>query len=389
MDDQPVVLHDGVYKRTTSTASAVFMITGMTIGAGILGLPYVIAQVGLRVGLVYIILLGIVMILLNLMIGEIAVRTNEKLQLAGFVGRYLGPQAKALMSVIVVLSGLGVLLAYIIGEGQSIGALLGVDPRYGALVFWAVGGFFVWRGLQTVKTMEKIFSLAVMAIIAGLSLYFLPKFEMANWAFFDSAQIFLPFGVVLFALHSAPAIVEAHAVMPGSQKHYRRAVIIGTMIPVVLYVLFVTAVVGVSGLATTPVATIGMGQTFGGWVLVAGNLFAILAMGTAFMGTGVALKQTLIWDHKMSHYLANLAVVFIPLALFILGFNNFVAILDIVGGFFVGIEAVLLVMACYRARRNGDLGASRYGVAYFWLLAVPVLVVFILASVVSVINIIR
>ncbi len=389
LDERPVVLHQGIYKRVTSMPAAIFMITGMTIGAGVLGLPYVIAQVGLKIGLITILALGIVMMLLNLMIGEIAVRTGEPLQLSGFAGRYLGGWAKHVMSFVVVFSGFGVLLAYIIGEGQSLGALTGVSPAYCSIVFWAIGGFLVWRGLQTVKKAEQVLSFAVMAIIAGLAAYFLPKAEMPNLIFTDWSKVFLPFGVVLFALHASPAIVEAHTLMPGSQKHFRSAVIIGTLLPMILYMMFSAGVVGVLGHGTTPIATVGLGEKFGGAILLIGNFFAILAMGTAFMGMGVALKQTLKWDHKMGSFFANILVVFFPLLLFILGFNNFVAVLDVVGGLFIGIEAILMVMACYVARRKGDLGAARYGLHYFWLAAIPVLIIFSLATVVSVVNIIR
>ena len=116
----PIVLHQGVYKKTATTSEAVFIITGMTIGAGILGLPYVIARSGLAVGLVLVVLWGLVMLLLNLMLGEIAVRTEGNFQLPGFAGKYLGQWAKNLMSVIIVFSGFGALLAYIIGEGQTL-----------------------------------------------------------------------------------------------------------------------------------------------------------------------------------------------------------------------------------------------------------------------------
>jgi amino acid permease len=79
IENTKIILHQGVYKKSVSVGDAVFMITGMTIGAGILGIPYVVAQVGLKVGIAYILVLGLVMLLLNLMLGEIAVRTNEAL----------------------------------------------------------------------------------------------------------------------------------------------------------------------------------------------------------------------------------------------------------------------------------------------------------------------
>ncbi len=382
--DRPIVLHKGIYKKIATVPEAVFMITGMTIGAGVLGLPFVVAQVGLKVGLIYIFVLGIVMLFLNLMMGEIAVRTKESLQLPGFAGKYLGKWAKYLLSFTIISSSIGVLLAYIVGEGETLAALLGGDPMYWSVGFWVVGSLFVMRGLQTIKGIEKVLSILVMAIIAALSFYFLPKMDPGTWSLVDFSKIFLPYGVILFALHATPAVVEAHALLPGSQMHFRRAVMIGTLVPMVLYMLFAAAVVGVGGRATTPVATIGLGAFYGGWVMVVGNLFAALAMGTAFMGMGMALKQTYTWDLKINVWLANALTLVVPLILFVLGLKNFVAILDVVGGVFIGIEAIMIVAICSAARHRGDIDGTRFGLKYFWPIAVPVLIVFSLASLISV-----
>jgi len=119
LNERPNVLHHGVFKPVATVTEAVFMITGMTIGAGVLGIPYVVAQVGLKAGLLYIFGLGIVMLFLNLMIGEIAVRTRENLQLPGYAGKYLGTWAKFLLTFTVVLSSTGALLAYVVGEGRT------------------------------------------------------------------------------------------------------------------------------------------------------------------------------------------------------------------------------------------------------------------------------
>ncbi len=389
MDERQVVLHKGIYKQVSNVPEAIFMITGMTIGAGVLGLPYVISQIGLKIGLVYILVLGLVMLFLNLMVGEIAVRTNEPLQLAGFAGKYLGGWAKTLLSITILSSSVGVLLAYIVGEGDTISSLFHISPLAGSLIFWFIGSAMIWRGLQTIKVAEKFLGILVMGIIAGLSFYLLPKFQFVHWGFSDVTKIFLPFGVILFALHATPAIVEAHAILPGSQRHYRRAVIVGTLIPIILYMLFALAVVGATGANTTQIATIGLGQKFGGWVLTMGNLFAMLAMGTAFMGMGIALKQTLMWDHKLGQRAANLLVIGVPLLLFLLGLTNFIAILDLVGGLFIGIEAIIVALICIKARQKSDIIPSRYDFRLFWVFLVPVLIILSLATVYSVIKILH
>ncbi len=388
-EERKVVLHQGVYKTTATVSEAVFMITGMTIGAGVLGLPYVISRVGILAGLVYIFMLGVVMLFLNLMVGEITVRTGESLQIPGLAGRYLGKTAKRVLSFTIILSGYGTLLAYIIGEGRSLSALFGGDPRMWSVIFWTIGSVFVWLGLQTVKSVAKVLSLIVMSIIVGLSIYLLPHVSWTNvTAPTNWINIFLPYGVILFALHATPAVIEAHALLPRSQKHFKRALILGTMIPIVIYMFFSFAVVGVMGLQTTEVATIGLGQRFGSYIAILANLFAILAMGTGFFGFGVALKQVFMWDHKWSRMAAELGVVVPPLLIFAFGITSFVAVLDTVGGLFIGVEALALLLIFLRARAVGDLPATRYKLHLLWIFLPAVGVVFTLATTFSVLKII-
>jgi tyrosine-specific transport protein len=387
IEDKQLVLHKGIYKPIATVPEAIFMITGMTIGAGVLGIPYVVAQVGLKIGLLYIVILGTVILALNLMLGDIAVRTKEELQIPGLAGKYLGKWARYVLSATIIFSSAGALLAYMIGEGQSLAAVFGGSQMMWGVVFWSLASYVIWRGFRSVKKFEKILSLAVMFLIVGLSVFLLPKFQTANWNNFDLSGILLPFGVILFALHSAPAIVEAHALLPGSQKHFRRALITGTVIPIVLYILFALAVTGATGLGTTEVATVGLGLVYGKAFFIFGNLLAILAMGTGFVGVGSALKHSLMWDNKIDKLPAELLVIAAPLLFYLLGIRSFVSVLGLVGGVFIGLEAVLLILTCYQARRKGDLEASRYGLHHFWILAAPVLLVFVIFTVLSLFHI--
>ena len=360
LQEQKIILHQGVYKPSASVADAVFMITGMTIGAGVLGVPYVVAQVGLKIGIAYIVGLGLIMLFLNLILGEIAVRTNESLQIPGLAGKYLGKWAKHLLNVVIIFASYGALLAYISGEGQALSALFGGSPVVWSVIFWGLASAVVWRGLQTIKRVEKVLSIIVISIICGLSFYIFKDFKITNWVYSDFGKIFLPYGVMLFALNGTAAVIEAHALLPRSQKHFRKALIIGSLIPVAVYALFALAVVGATGLQTSEIATIGLGAKFGNGVLVLGNIFAILAMSTGFIGSGIALKQTFVWDNKINKVLAEFLVISLPLLLFLAGIRQFILILGVAGGIFIGIEAIMLIIVCWQARRKGDLDASRY-----------------------------
>ena len=89
--------------------------------------------------------------------------------------------------------------------------------------------------------------------------------------------------------------------------------------------------------------------------IIIANLFAILAMTTCYIGLGTALKETFVWDHKIPDQLATFLVVALPLMLFLAGINNFVAILDVVGGVFITIELLLMVAVFIVMRRKRRL----------------------------------
>lgn len=389
LQSKNLILHQGVYKEKINVSSAVFMITGMTIGAGVLGIPYVVSRVGLWVGLGYIAILGAVVLLLNLMIGEIIVRTKESFQLPGLAGKYIGNWAKVLMSVMIVLGGLGALLAYLIGEGESLYNLFGGTPEVWAIVFWTVASFSVWRGLQTVKVLEKIFSILVLSIIIGLSFGILPQIHIENFYYYNSSNLFLPLGVILFALQASPAIAEAHALLPQDPKKFKKALIIGTLIPVLVYMLFALATVGVLGLSTTPLVSTILGDKFGLWIKLLINTFAIFAMGTGFLGLGLALKQTLVWDWKLPPFLAVILVIITPLTFYMLGWHDFLKVIGLVGGVLSGLEAMLLVFIYLRAQHYGDLPAARYGLRHKNWIAITIFLVFTTVLIASIINLVN
>lgn len=353
--ETPVVLHQGVFKKTATLPEAVFMITGLTIGAGILGIPYAVARIGLIPGVLAIIFVGLFMLGMNLIVGEIAIKAKTDLQLPGLAGKFLGKWAKDLLSIVVILGYFGTLLAYLVGESVSLAALIGGNTLLWGVIFWSLASFMIWSGLHTVKKVDAVISSMVMGLIVVIALYLLPHAEFDSQTLTTGLSLSFPIGVIIFALHATPAVVEAHALLPRDVRSFRKALIIGTLIPIALYVLFTIAVVGVLGLKVPEVATVGIGDRFGSGAIIVANLFAILAMTTCYIGLGTALKQTFVWDHKIPDQLATFLVVALPLVLFLVGINHFAAILDVVGGVFITIELLIMVAVFVTLKRKGKM----------------------------------
>ena len=117
-------------------------------------------------------------------------------------------------------------------------------------------------------------------------------------------------------------------------------------IPFIVYFFFTLIVVGVTGLGTTEIATIGLGQVVSKSMIIFGNLFAFFTMGTSFLTLGLAIKNTYLYDLKLKHGLAWSLSMLIPFVVFLFGLNSFVKIIGTVGAIGGGIEG-LLILAIY------------------------------------------
>ena len=95
-----IAKHNGIFRKQISLFEGVALIISGTIGAGVLSLPFAISKVGISIGIIYIVGIGILMMGLNLLLGSIAVRTKQKMQLIGFAGKYLGKTWKWFLTIL-------------------------------------------------------------------------------------------------------------------------------------------------------------------------------------------------------------------------------------------------------------------------------------------------
>ena len=103
------------------------------------------------------------------------------------------------------------------------------------------------------------------------------------------------------------------------KKLLKKAIVLGSLVPIIAYAAFAVAVVGVTGDSTSPVATIRLGEVIGRKMVVFANLFSVFAMATSFLVMGLALKETYNYDYRVNKRLAWALTCALPLAGFPLG----------------------------------------------------------------------
>ncbi len=335
---------------------AVALMVGAIIGAGVLGIPYVVAQAGVAIGAFYIVLLGIIITFVHLMIGEVTLRTKKKLQIPGLGTKYLGKFGGVLIGINFMFFSYMAILAYIIASGDVLASIAPILSEFGwSMVFFAALAVVVYIGLEGVKVAELILAGILFLLLTSLVIFGIPHIDPSNLVVVQFANVFLPFGVIMFALGGVSAIPELENLMPNSGRKIERTIILGTALPMILYLLFSIVVVGVNGLSTTEVATIGLGNAIGSHIVVLGSLFAIIAMGTSFLTIGLALRRVYEWDLKLPKMIAWALALGIPLGLYLIGARDFIKTLGLAGALGGGLEGILLVLIFWNARKKGDI----------------------------------
>lgn len=375
----------GLFQRRLGLWQGVALIVSGTIGAGVLGLPYAISRSGAIIGFLYIVFLGFVMMVLNLMLGQLVSVQPKPLQLSGLARKYLGKWGGYLMTTILYTMLSGVLLVYLIGEGETLAALFGGPSAYWTIGFFLLGVILISSGMRTVKRVESVLVIGVLAVVFMIILVSFPHVQATNLISYNFSELLFPYGVVLFAFHSTTSMPEAYSILKHKNGTYKLSIIYAGIIAILVYAAFALLSIGVMGSSTPEIATIGLDQFVGHKAFVFGNVFAILAMGMSFLISSLSFRDSLVWDHGIREWKATITVCLIPFLLFYFGVRSFVAVIDIVGGVLVSFELFLIILMYWNAHRRGEFVEKRtFSFHQLGLLIIPVLLALAIGAVYSV-----
>ena len=154
--------------------------------------------------------------------------------------------------------------------------------------------------------------------------------------------------MVLFSLWGSALIPEVKEILENNGKLLKKVIITGILLSAVTYLFFIFTILGVSGPNTSKEAISGFAQDLGNGVIRLGFIFGIITCFTSFITLGLTLKKVLWYDFGLAKNFSWLITCFLPLALFLLGFRQFIDVIGITGAIALGVEAILIVFI-YRA----------------------------------------
>lgn len=308
------------------------------VGVGMFGLPYAGMRSGFLITGISLIALTIIMATVHSFYADIVVKTKQNCRLPGYTEEYLGRRAKNIVGTFVVLGFYGSLLVYIIVGGNFLNIILNsfvsLPAVYSNLLFFAFGSIAIYFGLRLISKIDLLMGLFLIVIVFAFLFLGYSNINIANLKTINWQNALTPYGAILYSLAGMSVIPEIRELFKRNkkeEKRYKRAVVLGTIIPGLLYLVFIGTVMGLTGNQTTEEAINGLINILGRKVVLLGSLFGFLATITSFFALGLSLKQTYIRDFKIKKGLAWLLTCIVPIVLFVLGINSFVVIITIIG----------------------------------------------------------
>jgi len=358
-------------------------LTGGIIGVGFLSLPYITLKVGIFAMLFYFIILTSLVLFLHLIFGQICLKTPDFKRWPGFVGFYLGTTAKKIILVSMIFGSFGVLLAYLLIGGQFFWAIF--SPFFGGdvlnyiLIYFILASIFIYFG---VKMISRFDFFALMFLFLVLFLIFFKGFSQVNLSDFftntlgDWKTFFLPYGAIIFSLWGTGFIPEVEEMIRGNKGSLKKIIAISILLASVFYLLFIFLILGISGSQTTDSALSGLKNFLGQEIYLVALSIGVITTFLAFIAQGLLLKKVFMYDMGVKEFPAWCLTCFSPLALFLLGFNSFIPLISFVGGVFLGIDGVLILLIYQKIGGNKTI-------------AYPLMLVFMLGIIYSIVYFVK
>ncbi|AWX15455.1 tyrosine transporter [Mergibacter septicus] len=357
------------------TLGSTLIVAGTTIGGGMLAMPLTSAGMGFGMTVLLLFLLWILLCFSALLFVEVYQTASHKDGIASLAEKYFGGVGRLISTLSLLIFMYAILSFYVTSGGPLISGLLpsveGWDMTLvGVLLFTFILGGFVVIGTGSVDVVNRIFFFTKIAVFILVLALMLPlvktqnllEVPVSNALILSAAPVFF----TAFGFHVViPSIVDY---LDGDIKRLRIAIIVGTGIPLIAYLLWQLATHGVLN-QTRFLEIIKVDPSLNGLVNAtleltgskvlseAVRIFSALALITSFLGVSLALfdcLRDLLGRVNLQANRVSLGILtFIPPLAFALFYpQGFYVALGYAGIMFAFYGLVLPIGLAWKARRQ-------------------------------------
>ena len=326
------------------------LIAGTSIGVGMLGLPIVTAAGGFVPSLFLYLICWFFMVCVARLILEACLWMPKDANLISICRELLGKKGEVACWILYLFLFYCLMIAHIAAGGGIFGQLFGghLPAWIAATLFVAVFAPIVYLGTRAV---DRVNISLMVGLVISYFLFLVLALSQVNVDFLTHTHwsaIWMALPVVLTAFGFQNIIPTIYNYMERDHVKVRKAIWIGTSIPLILYIIWQFLVLGIVPLegegglldamqkghsAITPLQAALQNNT----VSAVAGAFTFFALSTSFVGIAISFfdfwADGLKWQKKGSKRTALLALVFaIPLIFVFIDPTIFFKALDLAGG---------------------------------------------------------
>jgi tyrosine-specific transport protein len=319
----------------------VLIVAGTTVGGGMLALPIASASAGFGLSVALLICMWALMTYTALVTLEMNLYFNRGVSIAYAAEYSLGRIGKVVSTFAIAMLFYALLSAYMAGGSSVLDRLVDsvfgikISPTVSVVLFAGIFGSIILARTQVVDTANRWLLLVKTSFFIIIVAACLPKIDVSLLQRVPEEcipcfSILIPLFFTSFGFHgSIPTIVNY--IGPDPQK-LRSTFILGSTIPLIVYVLWQAVVLGViplegaNSFASIKASGGDLGLfantlsnlAGGGWVISAAQGFTSLAVATSFLGVGLGLfdfmeEQLTRKDKKPSVFIVGAFTFVVPL----------------------------------------------------------------------------
>ncbi len=332
---------------------AIAVLSGTIIGVGIFGLPYVFQKTGPLLAFIIFTASAILVCITHILYGIIAVE-GGKHRLVAYVDFFLDKKFRILPLASSVIGIYGSLIAYVLLGGKFLANIFqSNDILVFQILYAGIGTIIIYLGLKTISWIELGFIASIFITLAAIFFMNLKFFDISNLniTHFDWKSLFLIYGVSVYALTGITAVPEAVEILARRNRiHKLKPVILwGSFLPYLFYLCFIIFVIGLSAKGVSIDSISGLNGNFGKYLVLGGSIFGFFTTFTSFLTIGSYMHKLLNYDLMINRIISIISIFFVPLIAITIGlFSTYLTIIGIVGGIFISLELILILLIYYK-----------------------------------------
>lgn len=298
--------------KNSKLLGGVLLIVGTAIGAGMLALPIAAAQLGFLNSTLLLISSWLIMTLSAFLILEVNLWLPMNSNIITMAKTILGRWGKVVAWVSYLLLFYSLLSAYIAGGGDFLHNLLqkvgiNLPGQLTALLFTLILGSIVYQGIKTVDYFNRGLMFSKFGILAILVVVLLMFVQPVNLSGGQITGVATSFTVMLTSFGFANIIPSLRTYFDDDHVKLRKAVLIGSLIPLVCYILWDLVIMGVisrdgsagliamlhSGHSTSDLANQLSSNLNLIYITLFVRVFTSICLATSFLGVSLSLSDFL------------------------------------------------------------------------------------------------